>query len=67
MPIYRVRMTRDTSQSIDLEVLAPDPEGALEEAFRICQTDPKLAWTDDDYAGKPYCPDADAIEEIAHV
>ena len=64
MPLYRVRMTRDTSQSVDIEVIAPDPHQAEEEAYRVAREDWNLDWVDDDFMGKPYCPDTDAIEEI---
>jgi hypothetical protein len=52
-------MTRDCSQSVDIEVEARTPEGAEEKAYQEARENWDLPWEDDDYVGKPYCPDRD--------
>lgn len=63
MPKYVLRMTRDTSQSVDLIVTAENEELAEQKAYQEARTNWDLPWQDDDFAGKPYCPDYDEIEQ----
>lgn len=62
---YRVRMVRDTSQSVDIIVTAKDEEEAVDKAYQKARSDWDLEWTDDDCASKPYCPDYnDDVEKL---
>ena len=63
MPLYRVRMTRNSHQSVDIEVLAADRYQAEELAYEIALHDPNLEWCNENWVEPPY-PDKDNIEEI---
>lgn len=62
MKKYSVIMTRDCTESVEIKVLASDPEEAIEKAYD--ESLDNTEWTPDDWAGKPYCGDPDGIMEI---
>ena len=63
MPKYIIRMTRDTSQSVDMIVTADNINMAEDRAYQETRSDRDLPWEDDEYAGNPYCSNFDDVEE----
>ena len=54
---YRVRMVRDTSQSVDIIVTADNPDEAENKAWNAARSNLEIKWDEDEGYGEPYCPD----------
>lgn len=67
MPRYNVTITRDTTESVELDLEAPSREEAIEAALQEARDSLDLNWVADDCGawGDPYfAGNPSAIEEI---
>lgn len=66
MPRYRLRLTRDVTESVDVEVNVLARSLAINAALELARTKPEtLEWAlDDGNDSRPYVADPDDIERI---